>query len=548
MAARSPQHPEAGWFTTPTQVNHRRYEALRAFFVGLTYQQAAGRFGYPRWAMVNLVREWRAGRLELFVPPRKPGPPAGVAPAKQRVRGRVIQLRRQGLSTYEISARLAAEQTPLNRTSVAEILVEEGFGRLLRGPAPAESSSPATAGRDTRLPRAAVLDLGAWPQRLDTTRAGLLLVLPDLVTWTWLAWSERPATPPPASSPPPPGCLPDWQSCPRSRRSPELLLPAGPRPPAQLPGRPGCPADLGGAGHRRAGDLRPGLPRGPALGPRPGAGTPRRAHPVPAGPLGADLLRPGLRHPQPRLHQRRPSQGHPGPRGHRLLRPLERRLRPQPTPAGHGPKAHHPQGPGRTGCPRYQVLDPADALTVPGPPHQQPSQHRLSDHDPGPARPPQQAQGPPGRRGPTVGLPRHRPPAHRHRAGPPGDHGHHHQPRPRQPQGPDRPVRPPHDPRTAPGRDHPRLLHRRPVQHRQPQRRPGRHARRPGPGPTGRPARPAARLPRRHPRHPAAPLPRNPRRTIINSGDTVTVRLQRRAYAPCCASQPPRPDHRPLVG
>src|SRR6266511_252281 len=175
MAARSPQHPEAGWFTTPTQVNHRRYEALRAFFVdGLTYQQAADRFGYPRWAMVNLVREWRAGRLELFVPPRKPGPPAGVAPAKQRVRGRVIQLRRQGLSTYEISARLAAEQTPLNRTSVAEILVEEGFGRLLRGPAPAESSSPATAGRDTRLPRAAVLDLGAWPQRLDTTRAGLL--------------------------------------------------------------------------------------------------------------------------------------------------------------------------------------------------------------------------------------------------------------------------------------------------------------------------------------------------------------------------------------
>src|SRR6266496_894537 len=182
MAARSPQHPEAGWFTTPTQVNHRRYEALRAFFVdGLTYQQAADRFGYPRWAMVNLVREWRAGRLELFVPPRKPGPPAGVAPAKQRVRGRVIQLRRQGLSTYEISARLATEQTPLNRTSVAEILAEEGFGRLLRGPAEQTSSSSATPGRDTRLPRAAVLDFGAWPRQLDTTRAGLLLVLPDLV-------------------------------------------------------------------------------------------------------------------------------------------------------------------------------------------------------------------------------------------------------------------------------------------------------------------------------------------------------------------------------
>ena len=181
MAAGSPQHDGAEWFTTPAQGNHRRYEALRAWFVdGLTYQQAADRFGYTRWAMVNLVREWRAGKLELFAPPRKPGPPPGVAPAKDRVRGRVVGLRRQGLSTYEISARLAAEGTPLNRTSVAELLAEEGFGRLLRGPAPAESTAPATPGRDTRLPRVKVIDFGAWPRQLESTRAGLLLVLPDL--------------------------------------------------------------------------------------------------------------------------------------------------------------------------------------------------------------------------------------------------------------------------------------------------------------------------------------------------------------------------------
>jgi hypothetical protein len=181
MAAGSPQRQGAGWFTTPTQVNHRRYEALRGFFVeGLTYQQAADRFGYTRWAMVNLVREHRAGRLELFAPPRKPGPAPGVTPAKDRARGRVVQLRRQGLSTYEIAARLAAERTPLNRTSVAEILAEEGFGRLLRRPAANASTAPATAGRDTGLPRAKVIDFAAWPGRLESTRAGLLLVLPDL--------------------------------------------------------------------------------------------------------------------------------------------------------------------------------------------------------------------------------------------------------------------------------------------------------------------------------------------------------------------------------
>jgi transposase len=168
-------------FTRPEQANQRRYEALRAWHVeGLSYAQAGARFGYTRWAMVDLVRQWRAGKLDLFAPPRKPGPPPGTAPAKERVRGRVIELRRQGLSTYEISARLATEHTPLNRTSVAEILTEEGFGRLLRHPAPQASTNPATPGRNTRLPRARTIDFDTWPDRLDTTRAGLLLVLPDL--------------------------------------------------------------------------------------------------------------------------------------------------------------------------------------------------------------------------------------------------------------------------------------------------------------------------------------------------------------------------------
>ena len=153
MTAGSPQRDRAGWFTAPEQVNQRRYEALRAFFVdGASHAEAGARFGYTRWAMVNLVREHRAGRLELFTPPRKPGPPPGTAPAKDRARGRVIALRREGLSTYEISTRLAGEGTPLNRTSVAEILSEEGFGRLLRRPAEQASTAVATPGRDTRLP------------------------------------------------------------------------------------------------------------------------------------------------------------------------------------------------------------------------------------------------------------------------------------------------------------------------------------------------------------------------------------------------------------
>ena len=182
MPARSAQQGAAEAFTAPEQVNQRRYEALRAVFVdGLTHAEAGERFGYTRWAMINLVRDYRAGKLQLFAPPRKPGPAPGTAPAKERVRARVIELRRQGLSTYEISTRLTGEGTPLNRTSVGEILTEEGFGRLLRHPEPVASTNPATPGRDTQLPRTAKLDFVSWPTTTETGKAGLLLLIPDLI-------------------------------------------------------------------------------------------------------------------------------------------------------------------------------------------------------------------------------------------------------------------------------------------------------------------------------------------------------------------------------
>ena len=65
-------------FTAPEQVNHRRYEALRAFFVdGLSYAEAGERFGYTRWAMINLVRDYRNGTAEAVRPAPQTGPRAG---------------------------------------------------------------------------------------------------------------------------------------------------------------------------------------------------------------------------------------------------------------------------------------------------------------------------------------------------------------------------------------------------------------------------------------------------------------------------------------
>lgn len=133
----------------------------------------------PRPSMAGLLRDFRAGEVAMFAAPAKPGPKS--APAKDRARARVVALRRLGLSVYEISSRLRAEATPLNRTGVGQILAEEGFGRLLRGPEPQAGTSPGTAGGDTQLPRASVIDFASFPARADTSLAGLLLVVPDLV-------------------------------------------------------------------------------------------------------------------------------------------------------------------------------------------------------------------------------------------------------------------------------------------------------------------------------------------------------------------------------
>src|SRR5713226_7036498 len=137
--------PRPGWelLAGPGQVSQRRYEALRAYlYQGASLQQAADAAGYTRAALASLVRDLRAGKLTLFAPPGVPGRKS--APRKDAARVRVIELRRAGLSIYEISTRLSLEGTGLGRTGVSDILREEGFGRLLRGPEPRASISPAT--------------------------------------------------------------------------------------------------------------------------------------------------------------------------------------------------------------------------------------------------------------------------------------------------------------------------------------------------------------------------------------------------------------------
>jgi hypothetical protein len=140
---------------------------------GVPAAEAAARFGYRTAAFESVVRDFRAGDREFFIE-RRPGPKT--APAKEAARARIVELRRAGHSIDEIAAALREERTPLNRTGIAEVVAEEGFERLWRRPELARGGP-----RRETLPRAAVIDFADLPERSDTKLAGLLLAVPELV-------------------------------------------------------------------------------------------------------------------------------------------------------------------------------------------------------------------------------------------------------------------------------------------------------------------------------------------------------------------------------
>nr|MBA3746853.1 hypothetical protein [Solirubrobacterales bacterium] len=114
----------AAFFTAPGAVAQRQYEALRAYFVeDASAAEVAERFGYAASTVVAMVRDFTPDADAFFVD-RRPGP--RVAPAKLAARDEVLRLRAAGHSVTEIAAALAVTATPLNRTGVWELLLDEG--------------------------------------------------------------------------------------------------------------------------------------------------------------------------------------------------------------------------------------------------------------------------------------------------------------------------------------------------------------------------------------------------------------------------------------
>ena len=165
----------ARYFLEPSNVTHRQYEALRAYFVDhLPSAEAARLFGYTPGSFRVLCHEFRKNpKRSFFLPPAKS---PQVMPEKARVRERVVALRKQNLSIYDISRVLAQEDQALSPPAIAALLREEGFARLPRRP---DEERPAVI-RPEIAAVADVNELDLSPRQFRTKFGGLFLFLPYL--------------------------------------------------------------------------------------------------------------------------------------------------------------------------------------------------------------------------------------------------------------------------------------------------------------------------------------------------------------------------------
>ena len=165
----------ARFFLQPSNSTHRQYEALRAYFVeGLSSKKVARRFGYTEGSFRVLVHEFRRNPNRPFFLPPSRGPQK--SPKKDKVRERVIALRKENLSIYDISKVLESKGRKVSPVSISLILKEEGFARL---PRRRDDERPSTLG-PTPGAIADVRHIDLTPRQVQTKFGGLFLFIPFL--------------------------------------------------------------------------------------------------------------------------------------------------------------------------------------------------------------------------------------------------------------------------------------------------------------------------------------------------------------------------------
>jgi transposase len=160
-------------FLAPQNPTHRQYEALRAYFVDqVPAAEVAARFGYSVGSLHQLAHQLRQNPTrQFFAESPRPGAKASAA-----VQQKIVQLRKQNQSVYDISEALKKEGIRRTPAAVAALLKQEGFAKLPRrmdDERPAGTKPTAADPADARA-------LSLEPRTIHTKFGGLFLFLPAL--------------------------------------------------------------------------------------------------------------------------------------------------------------------------------------------------------------------------------------------------------------------------------------------------------------------------------------------------------------------------------
>ena len=160
----------ADFFLHPKHPVHRRYEALRAYFVDdLTAAEVEKQFGYAKGYVRLLATQFRQGKTGTFFVDVKPG--RHTVPTDASLKEGVLELRKQNMSVYDIAAEMRRSGRDVSHQTVWRILKEVNAERLPKRTA-VQKASP----RRLPLQKADMAGLNLTPGRVVACRAPLLFL------------------------------------------------------------------------------------------------------------------------------------------------------------------------------------------------------------------------------------------------------------------------------------------------------------------------------------------------------------------------------------
>ena len=121
---------DSEYFSNTVSQRQRHYEAVRAIVLEKqSVEETAKKFGYKNSTVYALIRDAKAGKVELF-PIVQKGPQGKRTPSN--VQDKVLALRKQRLSSPDIQQLLEKEKINISARTIERILKDAGFGKLKR--------------------------------------------------------------------------------------------------------------------------------------------------------------------------------------------------------------------------------------------------------------------------------------------------------------------------------------------------------------------------------------------------------------------------------